>query len=483
MRKKSVISVLLILCTIATTGCTTDAMANTTAPNATEVATEKATKAKELCKVQIQSLDKQNLTDSVSYTIKSLTTNTETSLITDSLTTQNGSANIELESGEYVIQANSSDFEKQFIISDGETSKSISAENNSMYNILSNTNSVCFIGDSITIGSAVDGHGWYDGLIERFPNITTVDVAAKGGQTSASLFDNETDMNIIKESSAHTYVIALGINDVIYRNSNSRASSYTSAEYISNYEKLVRLINEKDTTAENDFIFIAPFEYINKYSYTLTKYIRRENTHEEYTVALYNWCKQNNYTFVAPMNYIKNTLSSVENASDYTVDDIHPSYPLGTKLYSEAVYESSVLNNTGTLKITQLFYNEADRNKTDTDYETYPTDYILTDVNSEIMQNTYFTIKNYSTGEYIDLKKSDTTGKYEYEKTSTEPRYYHPTSTDGSFTVDNIPEGGYIIKFEYNKKGYTSYLDTEIVFVNGGNTVTNSSIYMKNTAQ
>lgn len=480
--KKTVISAFLILCTICTVGCSTNAMTNT-APTPTEEVTEKPTEAKKLCRLQLQSYDKQNLTDSVSYTIKNMTTNGKYDLITDNLVTQNGTASIELESGEYIVQANSSDSEQQFVINKDELNKSISVENNSLYNILSNTDSVCFIGDSITIGTVTDGYGWYDGLVERFSNIKTVDVAAKGGQTSASLFENENDMAIIKETSAHTYIIALGINDVIYRNKDDRATSYTSAEYISNFQKLIRFINEKDDMANNNFIFIAPFEHINKYSYVLPKYIRRENTHEEYTIALYNWCKQNDYTFVAPMNYIKNTLLSTENAQDYSVDDIHPSYPFGTRLYSEAVYESSVLNQTGTLSITQLFYNEVARKETDASYTTYPTDYVLADISPEILQSTYFTIKNYSTGEYIELTESNTVGEYEYQGTSTEPRYYHPSSSDGRFIVDNIPEGGYVITFEYNKMGYSPYLDTEIVFVNGGNIITNTNIYMKNTVQ
>ena len=62
---------------------------------------------------------------------------------------------------------------------------SINAECNEMYKILKSTERICFIGDSITIGSASGGYGWYDGLLAKFPNIESVDVAATGGQTSA----------------------------------------------------------------------------------------------------------------------------------------------------------------------------------------------------------------------------------------------------------------------------------------------------------
>lgn len=477
--KKIQISTLAILTISAfgLVGCAESSQAVAASPTEASFPTEKVTEAKILCNLQIQSLDKQNLTDNVIYTITQLNRNGTSKLIADNIKTENGITNLELESGKYKISSNTGNFESEITISEDETNKTITAENNSFYNTLSQAKGVCIIGDSITIGSVTDGHGWYEGLIEKFPNIESVDVAAKGGQTSASLFDNETDMSTIMNTTADTYIVALGINDVIYRNSDSRSTSYTSAEYIRNFEKLIRTINNKNDITENKFIFIAPFEHINKESYAMPKYIRRENTHEEYTAELYNWCKQNNYTFVAPMNYIKNQLEILENPQDYTADDIHPSYPLGTRLFSEGVYESSVIADTGTLSINQLYYTEKQRAKTDKSYNSYPTDYILTDVSDNVLKSTYFTIKNYTTGEYIEL--DDNNGEYTYSAESSQPHYYHPIADDGSFKINNIPEGGYIINVEYNTLKYNSYLDTKIVFVNGGNTETHSYVYMK----
>ena len=471
------IFVILIVSTFGLMGCTENSQAVAATPTETSSPTEKVTEEKILCNLQIQSLDKQNLTDNVVYKITQLNRNGTSQLISDNIKTENGITTIKLKSGKYKISSNTGNFESEIAIDENETNKTITAENNSFYNILNQAKGVCIIGDSITIGSVTDGHGWYEGLIEKFPNIENVDIAAKGGQTSASLFDNQTDMSTIMNTTADTYIIALGINDVIYRNSDSRSTSYTSAEYIRNFEKLVRTINNKSDITENKFIFIAPFEHINKESYAMPKYIRRENTHEEYTIELYNWCKQNNYTFVAPMNYIKNQLEILENSQDYTADDIHPSYPLGTGLFSEGVYESSVIANTGTLSINQLYYKEKQREKTDKSYSSYPIDYILTDVSDDVLKNTYFTIKNYTTGEYIKL--DDKNGEYTYSSESSQPHYYHPIADDGSFKINNIPEGGYIINVEYNTLNYNSYLDTRIVFVNGGNTETRSYVYMK----
>jgi len=483
MKFRLILLSLIIISLLSTSGCDVKALTGnqeaTVNMENTEAATEAATEAK-LCTVKVQSLDKQNLTDSVSYRIDKLSSIGSATTIVEKLDTTDGIAGVELESGEYRIKALTGDFEQVFTIGDDQESAVIAAENNSMYNILKNTENVCIIGDSITIGSMTDGYGWYDELLQRFPNVKNVDVAATGGQTSASIFDNESDISVINSSTADTYIVALGINDVINREKTDKATTYTSTEYIKNLEKLVRTINEKDNTKINEFIFVAPFEYINRYSYVMTKYIRRDNTHEEYTIQLYNWCKMNNYTFVAPMNYIKNTLANVEDPGSYSVDDVHPAYPLGTKLYSEGVYESSVLNPTGTLNIDQHFFDEKDRKETDSSYKTYPIDYVQAKVDVGVLKETCFTFKDYNTGEYVVLNLDNDTGQYEYKGTDPNPHYYYSRQSDGKITISNMPVGGYIINCEYNKLGYNAYLDTEIVFVNGGSIATNACIYMKN---
>ena len=481
MRVKQIITLILALaCVPAMVGCDFTAFANNIIPNqtATEQPTEPPTKA-ELCKVQIQSYDKQNLTDEITYNVYKVDRNGKGTAVKENLETVNGLAHIDLEQGDYRIEANIGSYRQSFSVEKNETVKTVEIENNNMYEALSTAQNVCVIGDSITIGSSSGGYGWYDGLIDKFPNIKTVDVAATGGQTSSSIFDNEKDMEIIKKSSAETYIIALGINDVIYRDKGGNQTTFTTAEYIKNLENLVKYINDKDQGKMNQFVFVAPFEYINKHSYQLTKYIRRENTHQEYTIALYNWCTLNDYAFTAPMNYIKNTLATVDDSDEYTIDDVHPSYPLGTQLYSKAVYESSVVSSSGALNIYQLFYKESKRDPKDKNYNDYPLNYTKVDVADNILNESYFTIRNYSTGEYVALNET-ANGGYEFEELSPVTHYYHPTD-NGCIAIDNLPKGGYIISFEYNKLGYKSYLDTEIVFVNGGDVITNSYIYMKHS--
>lgn len=480
--KIMLVSVLLAGSLLVNAGCTLQAVAEHQGADSTQ-STAKAAKEKQLCTLQIKSLDKQNITDSVQYKITRLDSDMkETKVIQKALETTNGIVQTELEKGIYRVQAINGDFQQIITISN-QKKMNINAECNEMYKILKSTERICFIGDSITIGSASGGYGWYDGLLAKFPNIESVDVAATGGQTSASVFDNEKDMEIINESQADTYVVALGINDVIYRDKTDRATSFTSSEYIQNLENLVSTISAKDTYKAPKFVFVAPFEYINRYSHVMTKYLRRDNTHEEYTIALYNWCKMNGYAFTAPMNYIKNSLADIDNAKDYTCDDIHPSYPLGTQLYSNAVYESSVLNTTGTLNIVQHFYDEKARKKTDSSYADYPTDYIEATVDANVLKATCFSIKDFNTGKYLALELDEKTGQYTYVKTESYKSCYYPRQADGRLTINNIPAGGYIVSCEYNSQGYSAYLKTENIFVNGGSKASNANIHFKNEAE
>lgn len=472
------LALIMLSSMIVNVGCDTIARADDT-PQAKTAVTESATEPKIQCKVQIQSYDKQSLTDEVTYTIKKINLKGYDSLIAKNMNTNRGLLEINLDAGEYLITADSGNYSETISINEDETSLVLTAENNSMYNILSSTEKICFIGDSITIGTVTDGEGWYSGLLGKFPNIKKVDVSAIGGQTSASLFEDEDNMKIIEESEATTYVIALGINDVIYRYKEEKATTYTAGEYVHNMEKLVRIINNKDDNIDHNFIFIAPFEYANKYTHTFSKYIQRENTHSEYTSELYNWCTINNYTFVAPMNYVNNTFATVDDLEEYMVDDVHPAYPSGTSLYSKAVYESSVLNSTGTLNISQTFYKEVERKKTASSYKKYPIDYIQEDVSADIKKDTFFTIKDHITGKYVSLEKDVIDGEYKFEKLTNEPHYYHPTKDDGTFTVNHIPQGGYIINFEYNNQDYSPYIYSRIVFVNGGDIESNKHLYMK----
>lgn len=434
----------------------------------TEIQTEKATQPETLYTVKINSYDKNVLTDKVSFKLVEMCVNGKTNVINEKLETQNGKAEFKLKEGSYLITSSNGVFEKEITINDKSNDIVISAENNRFYDIMKHTQNICVVGDSITAGSKTDGHGWFENLIAKFKNIKNVDVSAVGGQTSKSIFYDTDNLSVIQNSSADTFIIALGVNDVLYRTNATRYTSYTTSEYIGNLERLVNVIQNNSFDKEKNIIFVAPFEYINRVSYQFPKYLRSEDTHEEYVSALYQWCKEKGYAFVSPMNTIKNTVEKSQNPLEYTDDDLHPTYPLGTSLYSDAVYDSANISTVGSLEIGQKFYIEQQRNKTDEAYKSYPIDYVEITLDKKDIPKAVFTIQDYSSGEYIELETDDK-GNYVYEKSGNIPCYYSPKEVWETLKVSNLPVGGYVVKLTSYDSKYMPYITARTVFVDGSN--------------
>lgn len=434
----------------------------------TEIQTEEATKPETLYTVKLNSYDKNVPTDKVSFKLVEMCVNGKTNVINEKLETQNGKAEFKLKEGNYSITSSNGVFEKEITIDDKSKDIVISAENNKFYNIMTHTKNICVVGDSITAGSKTDGHGWFENLIARFNNIQNIDVSAVGGQTSKSIFYDTDNLSVIQNSSADTFIIALGVNDVLYRTNATRYTSYTTSEYIGNLERLVNVIQNNSFDREKNIIFVAPFEYINRMSYQFPKYLRSEDTHEEYVSALYQWCKEKGYAFVSPMNTIKNTVEKSQNPLEYTDDDLHPTYPLGTSLYSDAVYDSANISTVGSLEIGQKFYIEQQRNKTDEAYKSYPIDYVEITLDKNDIPKAVFTIQDYSSGEYIELETDDK-GNYVYEKSGNIPCYYSPKEVDETLKINNLPVGGYVVKLTSYDSKYMPYITARTVFVDGSN--------------
>lgn len=100
-----------------------------------------------------------------------------------------------------------------------------------------------------------------------------------------------------------------------------------------------------------------------------------------------------------------------------------------------------------------------------------------------MLKATCFSIKDFNTGKYLALELDEKTGQYAYVKTESYKSCYYPRQADGRLTINNIPAGGYIVSCEYNSQGYSAYLKTENIFVNGGSTASNANIHFKNEAE
>lgn len=196
--------------------------------------------------------------------------------------------------------------------------------------LLINSSSVCFVGDSITHGSLNGGVGWYEPMLAYLDNITHTKMA----YPSAVVLTLLNRINRIADVGAEFYVVAIGTNDVIYRNPDICAM--TPEEYTGRINELFKRIKQKNSTAK--FAFIAPWIALaNDKQNKCTSIAERDVLLEKYGDVLEVFCEKEGCLYLNPNPYIKNVLS-LEPASKYLVDCyIHPGRLNGVSLYSKAV--------------------------------------------------------------------------------------------------------------------------------------------------
>ena len=199
-----------------------------------------------------------------------------------------------------------------------------------LYTLLSHSTSVCFVGDSITAGTVNGGYGWYEPLAEAFPDIT-VSREAWGSATTRTLLLNST---AIAAHRADVYVIAIGTNDVRYRDEKTCAMDAES--YTANINLLVEGIKSANPGAQ--FVFISPWFALDNDPFTAVPNEERDALLTEYGNALESYCNKNTYMYIDP-NPAINLVLTQGITSEYLVDHIHPNAGPGITLYSRSVME------------------------------------------------------------------------------------------------------------------------------------------------
>ena len=227
--------------------------------------------------------------------------------------------------------------ERYFFFKDGYKRNKVEAldisnyENNNVYNELKNATSYCFIGDSVTEGTKNGGYGWYEPLIANFDG--EVKAAAYGSHTVKMLLNNKSDE--IKKCVADLNIIAIGTNDIRYRDKNICAMN--EKEYIENIDLLVKLIKSENKSAK--IIFIAPWTSLISDNVTPLTQVEKEEMMKKYSASLEEYSLKNNYLYVNPNEYILNKLKGIDSKY-YLKDHIHPNKVNGIRLYSEAFINS-----------------------------------------------------------------------------------------------------------------------------------------------
>ena len=198
-----------------------------------------------------------------------------------------------------------------------------------IFSVLQNAGSVCFIGDSITEGTKNGGIPWYEPIEHlikgRIHNIST------GGCTSKMLLE-EGMLQRIVNADADLYVIAIGTNDIRYR--DSKICAMTSEEYTANLQTLQNAI--KKAQPEAKLIFITPWTSTDGDVNSKLSFVDKMVMNLEYSVALKKWCSESGNIFVEPNKYIADTLNCYPHGR-YLTDFIHPNGRQGVQLYSKAV--------------------------------------------------------------------------------------------------------------------------------------------------
>ena len=204
--------------------------------------------------------------------------------------------------------------------------------NKKLFKLIIDSYSIAFIGDSITEGTKNNFHPWYEPLIYYFDNKKIINIS-KGSYTTM-LIIKDFKYHIMK-SKSDLYIIALGTNDVRYRDANICAM--TKEDYINNVKTIIKFSKKYNKKAK--FVLIAP--WLSNPIDTVSKLNETEKNKflNDYANSLKNFCKRNNYLFINPNPFIYNIIKN--NISNYILDQIHPNENNGIELYSEAVLYSS----------------------------------------------------------------------------------------------------------------------------------------------
>lgn len=193
-----------------------------------------------------------------------------------------------------------------------------------LYKTLAQKDSVCFIGDSVTQGSKNGGYPWYEPL-EPYLSGKAIYNYSKNGATVSDII---VDVALIPP--AQLYVIALGTNDVRYRNASC---AMTPQDYINRLEDLKNKLLAQSPNAQ--FIFIAPWYSTDGDPFSPLPFAQKTALNETYSQALLDYCHANGLGYIDPNPYIRQALDTYPR-DIYLLDHIHPNAGKGIALYTRA---------------------------------------------------------------------------------------------------------------------------------------------------
>lgn len=201
--------------------------------------------------------------------------------------------------------------------------------NKDLLALIEDSETICFIGDSITEGSANGGYGWYEPIVSNYYYKKIHRIIA---QTIVLLKEKINDIISVRSD---LYVIAIGSNDIRYR--NEKYCAMNSIDYINDMSYVVDNIVKNNDRAK--FVFVSPW-VCDRYDIECSlNHEEKENLYYEYSNALEHYCDKNNFLYINPSSYIYRKISE-KYIGIYMMDFINPNAREGIRLYSEAVVMS-----------------------------------------------------------------------------------------------------------------------------------------------
>ena len=191
-----------------------------------------------------------------------------------------------------------------------------------LYEDMESGKSFCFLGDSITCGSATYGIPWYQPFIPYIKG--DIFNLSKAGWLVQDLIDSA---NEIPETDI--YVIAIGINDVLFADETKAAAS--AGVFADRCRQLSDIITSISPNAKIYFIAPWPFYDFEK------KYTDRA---DQFRAELAHWCNSTDYIYyINPEPYITSVINE-KGMEKYMQNTFHPNAPNGIGLFCYAVLKA-----------------------------------------------------------------------------------------------------------------------------------------------
>ena len=157
-----------------------------------------------------------------------------------------------------------------------------------LFKLINNSKNITFIGDSITEGTKNNFHPWFEPLINSFDNKKIINIS-KGSYTTKKIISDF--QNHILLSNTQLYIIAIGTNDIRYR--NKAICAMDKKEYIIEIDKIINLI--KKSNLNSKIVLIAPWMSLPNDNNSKVHGKEKKTLFDEYSLSLKEYCKKNNF--------------------------------------------------------------------------------------------------------------------------------------------------------------------------------------------